>query len=326
MNPQKKQPEDVIPHLEQMMVNMHDNAQHGNAISENILEKTAEHTQTVAPLLEHQLLKQDEAVKKLDEIKTVLERPEEPKPEIQKVSLEGVSVITIKGDKGDKGDSPSLEELESVILPLIPDPVKGDKGDSPTPEEIVSLITPLIPKPIKGDKGDKPTAEEIKALIPPPVPGPKGKSIKGDKGDDGKDAIVQVAEIVSLINPLLEYSQIKNAPQFKPTGFAGTGYLREITDVEILTDPTDGQTLVWSSSKRKWIAGSSSGAGVWYQDEILTRTNGIDYSLAHSPSSVLFLYLNGQLLINITDYTRSGTAIAMVATTLSTDILTATYS
>lgn len=74
---------------------------------------------------------------------------------------------------------------------------------------------------------------------------------------------------------------------------------------------------------------SSTGGGTWYQDEAVSGTkNGSNksFTLAHSPATVVFLYLNGQIQVSGTDYTRSGTAISMTSAPLSTDSLTATYS
>ncbi len=69
-----------------------------------------------------------------------------------------------------------------------------------------------------------------------------------------------------------------------------------------------------------------SGSGTWYQDEVLTFTDGIHYTLAHNPSSVVFLYLNGQLIKSITDYNRTNKNIVMTYTLLATDVLSATYT
>jgi hypothetical protein len=44
------------------------------------------------------------------------------------VSLKGISMITIKGDKGDVGASPSDSHLRTLIVPLIPEPIKGEDG------------------------------------------------------------------------------------------------------------------------------------------------------------------------------------------------------
>ena len=116
----------------------------------------------------------------LEEIRDILGNKEMPKvdipehPEVQKVSLEGIEVITIKGDRG---DSPTDEHLTNLIKPLIPEvkdgytPIKGkdyfdgkdgytplkdidyrdgEDGISPSVEDIAQAtsekLTPLLPK------------------------------------------------------------------------------------------------------------------------------------------------------------------------------------
>lgn len=91
------------------------------------------------------------------------------KPEVQKVQLEGVSLVTLKGDKGDKGDEPSDQRLEEIITPLIPEPIQGEKGDSyiltekdkkeiaksievPIVEKVIERTETIIEKPITIDK------------------------------------------------------------------------------------------------------------------------------------------------------------------------------
>lgn len=75
-----------------------------------------------------------------------------------------------RGQKGDKGDIPSVEELEAIILPLIPDPIPGEKGKdgkSISVEEVLPIIQSLIPE-IKD--GKTPTKAEltdiVKSLLP----------------------------------------------------------------------------------------------------------------------------------------------------------------
>lgn len=72
--------------------------------------------------------------------------------------------------------------------------------------------------------------------------------------------------------------------------------------------------------------GGGTTTDTWYQDEVLTRTDGTTYTLAHTPTSVLFLFLNGQKITEDTDFTVSGDTITMTAPTLSSDVLTATYA
>lgn len=86
-----------------------------------------------------------------------------PTPEAVLKTLRGV-----KGDKGDTGNDaipPTVEFLEGLIKPLIPEPIPGLNGKTPTKQELVSLITPLIPAPIPGVPGESVEVEEIEAMM-----------------------------------------------------------------------------------------------------------------------------------------------------------------
>lgn len=143
------------------------------------------------------------------------------KPEVQKVHLEGVSLVTIKGDKGDKGDEPADERLESLILPLIPEPVKGDKGDVGE----------------RGEKGDK---GNIGASGKDGLNGKNGTD--GKDGQNGKDGSSDTGEdIVSKINELgdddklkIDASHIKNLPEMVKNHSQGSG-LRNVAHDSTLT-------------------------------------------------------------------------------------------
>lgn len=65
------------------------------------------------------------------------------------------------------------------------------------------------------------------------------------------------------------------------------------------------------------------GVGTWYENEVLARTDGTNYTLANTPSSVAFIFLNGQ---QTSDYVRIGSAVTMNTPTLASDVITATYS
>jgi hypothetical protein len=162
------------------------------------------------------------------------------------------AMFCVKGVKGDKGED------STVVGPRGDkgDSIKGDKGDS-----------------IKGDKGD-PGKDSV-------VPGPRGLDGKdgisiigpqggmgkpgprGPAGKDGKDAAQDVERIASLINPYIDFNKIKGVPELGKRGWAGTGYLREISDVNT-TGLQHGQVLVWNATTNKWEPGtpvsSSSGA------------------------------------------------------------------
>ncbi len=94
----------------------------------------------------------------------------------QSVKIEGLNVITVKGDQGDKG-----EKGDSIVGP------KGDKGDPGESMEGPQGPQGIPGKTIVGPKGDK---------------GEKGDSIKGDKGDPGKNA--ELPEVDALITAVID--------------------------------------------------------------------------------------------------------------------------
>lgn len=72
--------------------------------------------------------KTTEAVNSMHDTLRSVEQNTQPK-DVQKVSLEGVSLVTIKGDKG---DAPSQEELLSLIQPLITNNAITASGNAAT--------------------------------------------------------------------------------------------------------------------------------------------------------------------------------------------------
>lgn len=168
----------------------------------------------------------DDVIEVLEESRELLEEiASKETPKQMAVTLEGVSVVQIKGDKGDKHTD---EELLDLIKPLIPDPIKGEKGDEPSDDRIISLIEPLIPDPVKGDPGEKPSEEELKRIIKPLIP-PAAKPIKPSadelteiikplipkpkNGKDGSpDSPDEVVEKVNKSSKKIESNQIIGLP------------------------------------------------------------------------------------------------------------------
>jgi len=109
----------------------------------------------------------------IDNIKMMAEKemPEMKIPDTQKISIDGIEVITLKGEKGDRGNVGKDSD--------VPGP-KGDKGNSGKGGK--SIIGP------KGNRGDPGKDSKI--------PGPKG-----DKGNPGKDGSPDIGEeIIGKIN------------------------------------------------------------------------------------------------------------------------------
>lgn len=87
--------------------------------------------------------------------------------DVQKIEIQGLDVITIKGKDGKDGKdghTPTDEELLTLITPLIPQITQPQDGHTPTDEELLALIRPLIPE-VKN--GETPTDEQLLALIKP---------------------------------------------------------------------------------------------------------------------------------------------------------------
>lgn len=192
--------------------------------------------------------KQDNSdiVRKLDEVKSAslvtnqkLDKIAK-KPDVQKVQIEGISLVTIKGDPGKNAKPPTDGELLALIRPLIPKPVKGEKGNSPTAEELLVLIRPLIPA--KAKDGHTPTETELLAIIQPLIPAP----LEGAKGDPGINApvlspdetvgkinsakiLIDAERVRGLVNAIREIEKIGTNPSGAAGGGATLRYLDDGT-------------------------------------------------------------------------------------------------
>ena len=153
---------------------------------------------------------------------------------------------------------PTNEELESLIKPLIPEPLNGKDGVdgiTPSKEEIVSLIKPLIPTPLKGQDGKSPTKKELKELIKPLIP----KVKNGVDGKNGKDGVSPTIEEIktTVLNVEIDYKNIKNVPDIDKivritANSSKTNSLKELDDVDL------SQATITNG---KYVIGSGGGGG-----------------------------------------------------------------
>lgn len=162
-----------------------------------------------------------------------------PFPTSMEVTIQGLSVITLKGDKGDA-------------------PIKG--RDYYTDEEIENFrkeITPIKGKDYNDGKDAVVDYEKILAQIPVPEDGNDGSP---DRGED----------IVGKINALpdndlfkIDASHIKGLPeQPRPNG-GGWRNLFQLHDVSI-SDSTlaNGNVLKYNSTTKQWENGTISATGI----------------------------------------------------------------
>jgi len=168
----------------------------------------------------------------------LIEKAAEPKPEVQKVELIGAEFVTIKG-KDFKYEDFTDEQLEALKVKGDKGE-KGDKGDKPSPMELVGLIKPMIPAPIKGEDGKDgvdgytpikgvdyndgktPSKAEIEKIIKPLIPKLKEIKAKSITSKEVKDKLLEAG---------IEYTEIKNAPVWKPS--SKTTSLTELDDVNL---------------------------------------------------------------------------------------------
>lgn len=250
-----------------------------NETLDNILENQDKKITETNQLLENVLENNDDNAKAgLKKQEEILKKVSE-KSGVQKMELEGAEIVTIKGKDGNVGEKGEKgEKGESV---------KGDKGDS-----------------IKGDKGE--SGER----------GEKGDTIKGDSGKDGLDGLdgkngtdgkngkdADIKEIIKILKKnKISYKDLKDIPDIYKGKLMGSGYLREITDIEILDDPVDGQALVYNSTEKQWKPATISGT----VQNLSSKCNGSrTVFTTTSNTGIMWLTLNGTMLVEGKEFTRN---------------------
>ncbi len=177
------------------------------------------------------------------------------------------TIQTIKGEKGDKGDKGEKgEQGEQGIQGE-----RGDKGDS--------IQGPPGPQGEKGEKGDD-GLSLIGEQGPPGIDGKDGK----DGSPDTPEQIV--SKLQTIRKAWLELSAIKGYQDSlnelgtnilqQARGFVPNA-LASLYDVSI-TNPIDGQAIVYNASKGKWVAGAVVSSSVGTGFTLLTATGTVDGS------------------------------------------------
>ena len=108
--------------------------------------------------------------------------------------------------------------------------------------------------------------------------------------------------------------------------------LNDLSDVDGTPMTTTGQFLVWNQTAQSYDANYNitnyQTAITWYQDELVSGTkdgNNVTFTLAHTPTGLVQLYLNGQYQVSGIDYTRTGTTITMTTAPYAGNILSCNY-
>ncbi len=242
-----------------------------------------------------------------------------------------------------------VSELDEIIKKKIgPKGLPGKDAQPPSNERLLSLIKPLIPQ-VKD--GYTPTKDELLMMIKPLVAGLENNlftKVKTLKPIKGKDYLTEkdVNDLIDTISNSLPKSEVdpeeilkiftQKGKKLKTDfidGFEQTiasrfhqlarGYLHGGGD----TIAAGSNITLTRNANGTVTISSSGGSGTWFQDELLAYSDGTNYALAHAPVTVVFIFVNGQLLRSGgVDYTRTGTAIVMISQLSKSDIVTATYS
>lgn len=270
LNPDGTPMDNPLDHPTEPMLGAILHSQEKNSeVTHQLLENMIQQSDTVEPLLENSLATQHE----------ILQEIKKPKDEVQRVSLEGAELITIKGEKGDKGDPGHTpvkgqdyltdDEITSLAKAIqdqirIPEdgktPVAGeDYFTEPEIKEFIKAVLARVPKPKDGEDAvvdyDKIKAEVLAGIkIPEGKPGKPGKNGSPDTTE----------QILEKIAGKIPYEYIMNPPTvFKQNGTGGVGYLRELSDVD-LTGLANNHVIKWSAAQSKWVVGTAgSGGGTW---------------------------------------------------------------
>lgn len=177
--------------------------------------------------------------------------------------MAGIIPPPMEGEKGDKGENgrdgrdgvnaPAPISLKNISVQSNAIKVTHTDGTRYTAGVIE------VPAPLKGDKGD------------PGTPGLSIKGEKGDKGDPGKDGIFSGAFKLEDNALTVTYSDgqeidlgkfdIEQRVMIGGGSHAISRKVGELLDVKLIS-PTNGQSLTYQSSTKKWINSTVSGGGL----------------------------------------------------------------
>lgn len=277
MPPENLQPQDhpTEPLLEAGLIQSKQIGDETNSLLEAIIQQNSENNHE--PILEAQLMQNENNTNKI--VDAIKDRPEVQPVKIvtEQNELADNFFRMLRGQKGEDGHTPTSDELQELILPLIPplipEPIKGEDGLTPTEEELLSLIVPLIPEPIKGEDGKTPTKAELRKIIEPLIPEPI-------KGEDGVSPVIDykrvVKEAVKQIPPIEIEKQVKEIVEkvsqntndtiqsLRSKVASRTYSMGELSDTQ---SATTGQTMV-KQADNTWAPGTASGgSGHTIEDE-----------------------------------------------------------
>lgn len=214
-----------------------------------------------------------------------------------------------KGDsiKGDQGEKPTDEELKSIILPLIPEPIKGDAGYTP----------------IKGrdyfDGRDADPIDEQKIIssilkqIPPAKPGKDGESVTLEMVIDHLTSLkgADASTLGKKLGAMIDASWLRNANSFM---FNGKKYKIE----ELMHGGSAGSTSSGQNVTTQYLLTAiQSGSDVTI--DLTQLTNWATFS------QIICLYRNNQPQTLGVDFTFASPTVTITGAD-SSEIFNITYA
>ena len=188
----------------------------------------------------------------------------------------------------------------------------GIDGHTPTKEELLQIIEPLIPEPIPGKDAVVDEERIIQAILSK-IPKPKN----GTPGADGKNPSVK--EVVKATLSHLQNLKGSDRPSLK--------MFREADDligsVALHKNMLHNMPKSLIDGDQRWGGhGGSGGTAVWTSGSFTGDNNTTVFTLPAIPSSILFLFINGQRQLVPSDYSLAGATITFTSAPLSTDLIT----
>lgn len=214
-------------------------------------------------------------------LEKIANKKEEPRKDIQKIEIAGVSVVTLKGDNG---HTPTDEELLAIIKPLIPVLRQPKDGRTPTKEELLAIIKPLI------KNGETPSDEKLLSLIKPLIPEAVNeqkivKEVKKLSIEELKKLIPESDTAEEIIKKLLS---IKRA--WLPAEAITGDLVQHITRV---VKQFGGSSGGISESRVRAIIAETPVTNTYSKSFVITNpTAGMTYALWKSPANITIIEIN----------------------------------
>lgn len=287
-------------------------------------QKTAKNIDSLGERLDPSKL-----IKKVDEVKSAqlianqelkkISKKEFPQPKDFPtkigVTLEGISVVTLKGDKG---DAPTKEELVKILKPFIPAPEKGDAGKDyvltakDKKDIAASIKIPVIEKVIEKTTVNQPIiTHETKEVAVGDEP-----DVIVEKINESKK-IIDAERVRGLTNVIHQLETIGSNPQGKEAGGGGnvvrylsngvviSAYVTEINFSSNITPVYDGNGRITLTA--------TGGGSTTYSETPTGLINGSNkvYTVLHNITTVINFAINGQY-IHPADYSVTTNTITFV--------------